>query len=200
MTTHLFVLIDESRSMLPQKEIVLDAINEWSSMLSDGDHISAYSFNHGFKCHFDRITRSEGDITVFFQDHYEPRGTTSLYDAMYKVLQFIDKTTDDKIIFLIVTDGYDNSSRDHSRYDVHDEMKRMKRFEVVFVGSNHDAVLHGEQLGIPRRSCLKYDDDNFDVAVNATTEAIRRFKTGDSRYIYFTSDDRRRSSSSGDEI
>lgn len=196
MTTHLFVLIDESRSMLPQKQIVLDAINEWSSILSDDDHISAYSFNHGFKCHFDRITRFEGDVTAFFRNKYEPRGTTSLYDAMYRVLEVIREREEDdeKIIFLIVTDGHDNSSRDHSRYDVHDEMKRLKQMEIVFVGSNHDAVLHGEQLGIPRRSCLQYDDDNLDVAISATTEAIRRFKTGDSQIVFFTSDDRRRSS------
>ena len=83
---------------------------------------------------------------------YTPGGVTPLYDTMGKALTELERTVTDTDIVLvtIITDGYENASRE---YDVK-AIKRLigrlseKNWVFTYIGANQDAVLEAGQMGI----------------------------------------------------
>ena len=53
-------------------------------------------------------------------DQYEPDGMTALYDAFQQTVQFVANITNEgeKVIYAIITDGLDNSSKNTSKQQV----------------------------------------------------------------------------------
>jgi len=132
--------------------------------------------------------------TVLFDDRYEilhngvdakhvtltdreyfTRGSTALLDAMGKTINDVGKRLNEtaeearpgKVIFVITTDGLENSSREFN----YDEVKRMIThqtekygWEFVFMGANIDVAKEGDKLGISA-------DRSFAFA--STTKGIR---------------------------
>lgn len=92
---------------------------------------------------------------------YTPGGVTPLYDTMGKALTELERTVTDTDIVLvtIITDGYENASRE---YDVK-AIKRLigrlseKNWVFTYIGANQDAVLEAGQMGI--RNAMNYVSD-----------------------------------------
>ena len=52
---------------------------------------------------------------------YYPRGSTALLDAIGKTINFIDHSDAHKVLFIITTDGYENSSLEYTK----DKIKKL---------------------------------------------------------------------------
>lgn len=64
-----------------------------------------------------------------------------------------------KVIFLIITDGHENSSRRFTPEQVKSMVEHQKdvySWEFVFMGANIDAIASGVSLGIDARNTLNY--------------------------------------------
>lgn len=80
----------------------------------------------------------------------EPRGCTPLLDAIGKTVTYIDKHNRNRdVIFLIVTDGMENASKEYNHQNVRDliNAKKEKGWQFVFVGTNFDVITTGSSLG-----------------------------------------------------
>ncbi len=85
-------------------------------------------------------------------DDYHPRGLTPLYDAMGKSLIALEqKVTDgDQVLVTIITDGYENSSREFSGASICELVKKLraKGWTFVYIGANQDAVEVAKRMNI----------------------------------------------------
>lgn len=122
----------------------------------------------------DRCIREIPDL---IGDDYVPEGCTSLYDSILVILGRFQREQNDatrRTLFLILTDGEDNTSV-ASPADVRDMFGRCAGFvEPIFMGSNMDAILNANQMGIRAGASLTYTDDNLDVAIRAASQVVDR--------------------------
>ena len=151
-----------------------------------------------------------------FDDHYElvwpikpiaektdyrlvPRGCTALLDGMGKFITEIgeelaaraEADRPGKVIMVIVTDGYENSSREWSRAQIKELVTQQQDqwgWEFVFLGANMDAVAEGGSFGLSANSSLTYDVANAGGVLRSASAYVSSLRaTGDAS---FSEDDR----------
>ena len=95
---------------------------------------------------------------------YAPGGMTALYDAVGHTLKLTDDYVaanhPDQVLFVIMTDGEENSSREFSReriFALIEERQRDAGYEFIYLGANQDSYLAGRAMGIAAGRMLDYD-------------------------------------------
>lgn len=91
----------------------------------------------------------------------EPRGTTPLLDAIGNTVAYIDKQNRNRdVIFLIVTDGMENASKEYNHQSVRDLINAKKKngWQFVFVGTNFDVLTTGSSLGFDRYKNVSFSN------------------------------------------
>lgn len=118
-------------------------------------------------------------IEPITEKEYFVRGCTALLDAvgrsvekMYHTQKHLsDANKAGKVIFVITTDGLENSSEQFS----YEEIRRMinagkeRGWEFLFLGANIDAGREAEKIGIARNRSVTYENDSQGIAVNFQT-------------------------------
>ena len=152
--------------------------------------------------------------TVFFDDKYEllhdhlnitsvammderqyyVRGCTALFDAMGRTIQKmvnIQKGTKEeekaeKIIFVIITDGLENASREYTC----DRLRSMIKYqtdrygwEFIFLGANMDAVQEAAKFGIHEDRSVTFTNDSAGQILNydVISETVSRMRVESGR-------------------
>ncbi|MCK5021174.1 MAG: VWA domain-containing protein [Candidatus Peribacteraceae bacterium] len=153
-------IIDKSGSM---QSIVSDAIGGFNSFikaqkaLPGKANLTLVLFDTGYKMVHDGIDLKEvGELT---EKEYSPSGLTALYDAVGKAINVVGKRLADtpederpeKVIFAILTDGQENSSKEFSKEKIAEMISVQKEtfsWEFVFLAANQDAMKAGGSIGI----------------------------------------------------
>ncbi len=98
---------------------------------------------------------------------YFVRGSTALLDAIGKTINItigrVRSLKEDyqasKVIFVIITDGYENASCEYSYSTIKkmiDYQSEKYHWEFLFLGANIDAAAEGEKMGIRRDRSTNY--------------------------------------------
>lgn len=135
-----YLLLDRSGSMESQWKEAIGSINgyieklpkETSVYISTFDSVSYDVIRNTTVKHYDPITASE----------VWPRGGTPLFDSAARVMMRILDDKPERAIFVVMTDGEENSSQHFKQHDVKAYTKHLeeKKYEVVFLGANFDKV------------------------------------------------------------
>ena len=72
------------------------------------------------------------------------------------------------VIFVTITDGYENASCEYTYRDVKKmiEAQKEKGWEFMFLGANIDAVAEAEKFGIEADRAVQYHSDSVGTALN----------------------------------
>ncbi|MGM1028981.1 MAG: VWA domain-containing protein [Actinomycetota bacterium] len=120
------------------------------------------------------------DVTIELQ----PRGGTALYDAVGTVINGFDQRIEalpeharpGNVQVVIVTDGYDNQSREYNSDIVQSLVQRQRDrgWEFTFLGADQDAALTAKGLGIDAASAITFTRDrgNIDASINMTSTLL----------------------------
>ena len=114
------------------------------------------------------------------------RGSTALLDAIGKTIMQVKANQDkkenkDKVLFVIITDGLENASKEYRKDLIKkmiEERKEKDKWEFLFLGANIDAIGAAGELGIESSRAVRYKSDkkgtakNYDV-LNKAVEEIR---------------------------
>lgn len=99
------------------------------------------------------------EIRPITNNEYSARGTTAMFDAIGKTINSIgirlnntpEEERPDKVIFVITTDGYENSSKEFTRSQIKKMIEHQRTkysWTFMFLGANIDAVSEADSLGI----------------------------------------------------
>lgn len=165
-------VLDRSGSMSGLEN---DTIGGYNSFLNQQKQsgtkavISTVLFDHEIQILHDRLPIS--DIKELTAKDYQPRGCTALLDAvggsvshihkLHKKLATADRPA--KTIIVIITDGYENSSKNYTYKKVKDMLSKRQEqdgWEFVFLGANIDAAAEAESFGISRKRAVNYKADS----------------------------------------
>ena len=161
MKTDISVILDRSGSM---QSVVTDTIGGFNQFLSDqkaqpGDAVfSLVQFDHDYEVI--HASQPIADVPPLTSQTFVPRGSTALLDAIGRTINSTGArlagiaTADrpQKVICVIVTDGYENASKEFTRTQINDMITHQREaysWEFVFLGANQDAIAEAAKIGIP---------------------------------------------------
>lgn len=175
--TELVFILDRSGSM---GGLESDTIGGYNSMLEkqkkQGRQVNVTTVLFDDRVEFIHDRFPIDVIEPLTEEDYYVRGCTALMDAVGIA---IEKTSDiqgrlpdthkaGKIIFVIITDGLENSSKEfnHKRVKTLIEEKKAAGWEFLYLGANIDAGEEAEKIGIERNRSVTYENDHEGVALN----------------------------------
>lgn len=183
--TELVFILDKSGSMSGLEQ---DTIGGFNSMLQkqkneDGDaYITTVLFDHDYEIIYDRADIK--NVNSITEKEYYVGGTTALLDAMGRTINYIGKkiadTNEDehpgKVVFVIITDGMENSSHEYTAKKIKNMVEHQKNkysWEFIFLGANIDAVKTAEDFGINEDRATNFCADS--VGINLNYETVSNF-------------------------
>ena len=193
MKTHIFLLLDMTASMMWNKEANIDSCNEFISnqQLDSGAEDSLFSlgvFNSNIG--MERIVKEVplDRAPHIDYEHYRPNGATPLYDAIAQSVDLLDSSTD-SVLFIIQTDGKENSSQNATRKEVIEKIAQKSElgWQFVYLGCDIDAMTEGKHLGISPGNTFSYTRKDtaqaFNFLTSNTREYLKRGSTSSDRFF-----------------
>lgn len=191
--TEVVFILDRSGSM---SGLESDTIGGFNSMISkqkkeDGEAvISTVLFDDQQEVVYDR--QPVKMVEPMTDRQYYVRGCTALLDAIGGAIHHIgnvhkyarEEDRPEKTMFIITTDGMENTSRfytyDRVKYMV-ERQKEKYGWEFLFLGANIDAISVAARFGINADRAINYECDQVGTSLNyqvmsETITAVRRAK------------------------
>lgn len=154
-------ILDKSGSMSGSEENTISSFNEYLEKEKKNKFkttITTVLFSDDYKYLHNGIdVRKVKPITN--KDYYVG-GCTALYDALGNTIQTIDKKDTDKVLFIIITDGYENASREYDNNNIRSLIKKHKDWEFIYIGADIDSYTAGNNIGIKRENIANYKKDS----------------------------------------
>lgn len=184
---HIVIALDNSESMEDRKQPTLDALNHFiikQQSVSNGDALFSFvTFNNTPSIITQKIPIQQ--VQKFTEDDYHPSGMTALYDAIGFVITSLIPL-DCKTIFCVITDGEENYSKYYTQSAIsHLIASRGESLNMVYLGSNQDAIFSGARIGIFEEDCLTYEDDDIDRVFECLGDKITKVRIGDATRVSF---------------
>ena len=153
------LILDESGSMCSIEKQAVDSVNETlqsvraaQAKYEDQIHyVSFVTFNSdGIKTVLDRVEANKAeDITPA---QFNPACCTPLYDAIGQSVNELKKSVaeNDSVLVTIVTDGYENASKEYNQASIKNLTERLGKqgWTFAYIGANQDAMAVSHDLGI----------------------------------------------------
>lgn len=173
-TSELVFILDRSGSMSGLEK---DTIGGFNSLIQKQRkekgkcYVSCVLFDDVQEVIYDRVPLNE--VKKMTQKQYYARGCTALLDAMGGAIHHIgnvhkySKEEIGKTLFIIITDGLENSSKRYTYVTIKQMVERQKEkygWEFIFIGANMDVIQEANKFGIDQ--AVRYACDEEGTALN----------------------------------
>lgn len=183
----LVFILDKSGSMSGFES---DTIGGFNSVLSENRDkkgnvfITTVLFNNKMAIlHNREPIQKVSNLTL---DDYQVGGNTALLDAVgdsiIKMQENRKITKNNNVLFVIITDGEENSSREYSQAKIKSMIKSAEtedKWDFIFLGANIDAITAADNIGISPSKATGYvqDKSGYDKAYKAVNKAVESKKS-----------------------
>lgn len=152
----LIFLIDRSGSMHGSEDDNIGGFNSFIEKEKAKDFetkVTTILFDNKYEVLYKRRDISEvGELT---SDEYFVRGSTALFDAIGRTITSLDKEINNKALFVIMTDGMENSSVEFSKSQIK-SMIESHSWEFIFIGADIDSYAEAAKIGIRKSRTANY--------------------------------------------
>ena len=116
------------------------------------------------------------DVKPLTKKEYFTRGSTALFDAIGRSINYMDDKESKKALFIITTDGYENASREYTKDKIKKLIKNHSNYEFMYIGADIDSYNEGESLGIRKENISNYVKDKKGIGMlfEAVGQASRK--------------------------
>jgi uncharacterized protein YegL len=178
--TEIVVVLDRSGSMQSIAQSTVDGFNTFlnEQQNAEGDaYITLVQFDDRYEMDYKSIPVSEAKPLINGET-FSPRGMTALFDAIGKTINELE--TDRDVVFVIITDGHENASREYKRDAVMkmiEDLEKNKGWYFLFLGANQDAIKAGGDIGISMNKSFTYSANG-----EGTANAFASFSSNITNY------------------
>jgi uncharacterized protein YegL len=188
--TDIIFILDKSGSMHGLEDDTIGGFNAFidkQKALSDEARVTTILFDTRVTVLYDRSDLKA--IKPLTRNEYFTGSSTALLDAVGNAVQDFKHRQEsgdgnfdaEKVIFIITTDGYENSSHEYSYSSVKAliEEQKSKGWEFIFLGANIDALGTADMMGVSRSRSKNYHNDSQGVSVNFDTvsDAVESYRS-----------------------
>jgi len=197
--TSVNVIVDKSGSM---EGLTTDTIGGFNTFVSDQKNVpgdvsfTLCLFNTKYQVVHDSVPLAS--VPNLTAETYRANGYTALYDALgttihnvgAKLAAMPEEERPSKVIFLIITDGDDNSSREYSLDQVRSMVTHQREkysWEFVFMGANIDAMTAGTSLGVTAANSVSYSASSIGTKslYGAVSNSLRSYRVSANQQVDF---------------
>ena len=184
-TMEIVFILDRSGSMAGLEQDTIGGFNsliEKQKQRTSRARVSLILFDNRTEVILDRVPIE--DVGCLSEEEYNVRGSTALLDAVGRSVWHIARVHQkmnvenrpEKTLFIITTDGMENSSVEYSLDQVKQLIERQKErdhWEFLFLGANIDAVQTAGSMGIGASRAVNFHADkpgmrkNFGILARA---------------------------------
>jgi hypothetical protein len=188
-TAHVIVVLDESSSMMGNRDMTISGFNEFiegqkTAAKESGiaTKLTLFKFNGSSVT---AVWHGEGveDTAPLTRDSYMPSGSTNLYDAIGGVIMHMNqelakekKKKRDSVTIVIMTDGEENCSQtfDNASIKAMIEKCEGKGWGFMFLGANIDAFAVGSTLGFRSDATIQFNNHTTAEALRSAGQKVGR--------------------------
>ena len=166
------IVLDRSGSMASIKDDTIGGFNTFISEQQKVDGrgtLTMVQFDNEYEIVHKALQLQK--VPVLDDTTFVPRGTTALLDAIGRTIEYTGARLGkmkkaerpDQVLFVIITDGEENASKEFSLKQIHHmigERKEKDLWQFVFIGANQDAIESGAELGIDAGNTYAFDADS----------------------------------------
>ncbi|WP_407380990.1 vWA domain-containing protein [Methanobrevibacter sp.] len=145
-------LLDRSGSMYGSEDDTIGGFNSFIEKQIKQEvnaKVTTILFDHEYDMLYKR--KDLHDVGKMTHDDYFVRGSTALLDAIGKTIVTMDKEVSNKVLFVITTDGLENSSVEFSKSQIKNLIKNHS-WEFIYLGADIDAYREAYDIGIKKNN------------------------------------------------
>lgn len=179
--TQIVVVLDRSGSMDTIARPTVEGINSFvkEQKAADGEaYMTLVQFDNMYETTYQTKPINEV-IDLVVGETYIPRATTALYDAIGRTIN--ELKTEDDVVFVIVTDGFENASKEFTQKMVFDKIEEKKKagWNFIFLGANQDAMATGGGLGISASNSMTFNAnaDSVNVMYSSISSKLSNYRS-----------------------
>lgn len=203
--TDITIVLDRSGSMA---SVATDTIGGFNRFLEDQKKapgsatITLHQFDHEFETPIKASDiQSARELTGAT---FVPRGNTALMDAIGRAIGETgarlqaspDHERAEKVVFVIITDGQENASKEYNQAKVFEMIQHQKdkySWEFVFMGANQDAIKAATDIGVSASNSITYaaNTAGTQAMFASASSNLRSFRAGVSKSMAYSEEDRK---------
>lgn len=186
--TQIIFLLDRSGSM---RSLTSDTIGGYNSFIqsqketTDEALLTTILFDHKYEVLHNSVDiKVVNDIT---EKEYYTRGMTALYDAIGMAIEdtgrelreMQEENRPSKVIMVITTDGYENSSKEFTHDDIREMIEHQQNkynWEFIFLGANIDAMEVASGFGINLSSNYESSGVGLDSMFSSLSKTVNEYR------------------------
>lgn len=165
--TEVVAVLDRSGSM---SSIIDDVVGGFNTFIEKQKNVEIPTklttclFDDEFEMLYDDVDLKE--VKKITKEEWSPRGTTALYDAIGRTINSVrkrhsklkKKERPDKVLVVIVTDGYENASKEFTSESIKKLIGEMEEYEweFIYLAANQNAFDTGTSFGIKGGNTFTY--------------------------------------------
>ena len=150
-------ILDKSGSMGGQEENTISSFNEYLEKEKKNTYetnITTVLFSDTYSILHDRIPVKK--VKKLTNKDYFVEGCTALLDALGNTIHSMEAKDTDKVLFIIITDGYENASKEYNKEQIKKLISKNKNFEFIYVGADIDSYSAGQEIGIRKDNIANF--------------------------------------------
>lgn len=191
--TYVALILDKSGSMGSIKFAAITTINEQIQTikkLSKNQDVFIYQVHFSDQVDFLQSNVNIEVVNELSLEHYNPSGSTALYDAIGFTIDKMKKELTDlhedhvSVLFIIVSDGEENDSKEYGSYlnpsMIQSKIKEMQetgRWTFTFLAANVDIMSLSKRMGVSVGNTRAFTASSagMKIASAATTRGLDSF-------------------------
>ena len=159
-------VIDKSGSMSGNEDNTISSFNEYLERESNNNYktnVTTLFFNDTYEYLYRRSDIKK--IKKMKKSEYVVGGCTALYDALGNSISYMDECNTDKVMFIIITDGYENASKKYDSSKIKKLIKNHKDWEFIYIGADIDSYASGGTIGIKKDNIANFKKDSKGTSI-----------------------------------
>ena len=173
-------LLDRSGSMSGSENNTINSYNSYLSKQKKNKYLTKITtilFDDQYEILFNRENIKE--VKYLTNKEYYVRGCTALYDAIGKTINFYSRQIKNKVLFIIITDGLENASREFDKLRIKQLIQNHPNWEFIYLGANIDTYSEATKIGIKEYNIDSYQktkkgfNDLFEAVDEATISLLK---------------------------